>query len=67
MIYAILLDIPGPQNPLSQFSGVFKNDPLFDSVIAEIESYRRQLDAEAERDAVSTLEESTVLIRESLL
>lgn len=38
---------PTPANPLLKHAGRFKDDPTFDAVLAEIEKYRRELDAEA--------------------
>jgi hypothetical protein len=36
------------ENPLLKHAGRFKDDPTFDAVMAEIEKYRRELDAEAD-------------------
>ena len=33
-------------NPLLKHAGRFKDDPTYDAVLAEIENYRRELDAE---------------------
>ena len=33
-------------NPLLKHAGRFKDDPTYDAVLAEIEKYRRELDAE---------------------
>jgi len=35
-----------PDNPWIQDIGIFKDDPLFDEMLAYIEAYRRELDAE---------------------
>ena len=35
-----------PDNPWIQNAGIFKDDPLFDEMLAYIEAYRRELDAE---------------------
>ena len=44
----IYLDMPKPtlENPLMKYAGMFKDDPQFDQVLAEIAAYRRELDAE---------------------
>jgi hypothetical protein len=43
----IFIDLPvaAPDNPWLKYAGMFENDPLFDEVLEEIASYRRQLDA----------------------
>jgi predicted RNase H-like HicB family nuclease len=38
--------VPNPENPWLKFSGVFKDDPMFDEVLNDIEQYRQELDAE---------------------
>jgi hypothetical protein len=35
------------RNPWVKFSGIFKDDPLFDEFVEEMEKYRRKIDAEA--------------------
>lgn len=35
-----------PTHPMLRFAGVFKDDPLFDEVVEEIEAYRREIDAD---------------------
>ena len=35
-----------PDNPWIQNAGIFKDDPHFDDMLADIEAYRRELDAE---------------------
>ena len=37
-----------PDNPWIQNAGIFKDDPQFDDMLAYIEAYRRELDAEME-------------------
>ncbi|MBC6476885.1 MAG: hypothetical protein GDA56_02900 [Hormoscilla sp. GM7CHS1pb] len=37
-----------PDNPWIQNAGIFKDDPQFDDMLADIEAYRRELDAEME-------------------
>ena len=34
-----------PKHPWLKFAGMFRDDPLFGEVLAEIENYRRELDA----------------------
>lgn len=33
-----------PSHPILEFAGVFKDDPFFDEVQAEIEAYRQEID-----------------------
>ncbi len=40
------LDDPRPDRPWRKFAGMFKDNPLLDEVVEEIEAYRRELDAE---------------------
>ncbi|HAX80443.1 MAG TPA: HicB family protein [Cyanobacteria bacterium UBA11372] len=43
------IDLPAKlENPWMKFAGKYKDDPLFDDMVAEIEAYRRELDAEME-------------------
>jgi len=37
-----------PNNPWLQMAGIFKDDPTYDDMLAYIEQYRRELDAEQE-------------------
>ena len=37
-----------PNNPWLQMAGIFKDDPTYDEMLAYIEQYRRELDAEQE-------------------
>jgi len=37
-----------PEHPWMKFAGMYKDNPLFDEVLADIETYRRELDAETE-------------------
>ena len=37
-----------PSNPFFQIAGMFKDDPDFDEFLAEIEKYRREIDAKEE-------------------
>lgn len=43
----VSLEVKG-RHPILEFAGVFMDDPDFDEVQAEIEAYRRELDAEEE-------------------
>ncbi len=36
------------EHPWMQFAGKYKDDPQFDDVLADIEAYRQELDAETE-------------------
>ncbi len=45
-IVPVEVDAPQPSNPMLKFAGVFKDDPLFDRVLEEIEAYRREIDAD---------------------
>jgi predicted RNase H-like HicB family nuclease len=51
----IYLDMPEPvpDHPLMKYAGMFRADPQFDEVLAEIAAYRRELDAE--RDELTDL------------
>ncbi len=46
-IVPIEVDVPEDAHPWMRFAGMFQNDPLFDKVVEDIESYRREIDAEA--------------------
>jgi hypothetical protein len=39
-------EISNPENPWIKFSGIFKDDPIFDEVLNDIEQYRQELDSE---------------------
>ncbi len=45
-VVTIEVDLPREPNPWLRLSGVYKDHPLFDELLAEIEADRRQLDAE---------------------
>jgi predicted RNase H-like HicB family nuclease len=36
------------ENPWIKFSGMYKDNPLFNDMVAEVQAYRRELDAEME-------------------
>jgi len=40
------VDVPRSDRPWRKFAGMFKDNPLLDEVVEEIEAYRRELDAE---------------------
>jgi hypothetical protein len=51
--------IPGlsnAENPWIKFSGIFKDDPMFDEVLNDIEQYRQELDAELDAQADSDMD-----------
>jgi predicted RNase H-like HicB family nuclease len=48
-IEIITAEIKQPsQHPWMKFAGKYKDDPQFDDMLADIEAYRRELDAEME-------------------
>ncbi len=38
------VEAPGVAHPWMKFAGMFENDPLFDQVMEDIQTYRRELD-----------------------
>jgi hypothetical protein len=40
------VEVQYAENPWIKFSGIFKDDPMFDEVINYIQQYRQELDAE---------------------
>lgn len=42
------MELPKPEHPWKKFAGMFKDDPDFDDVLADIEAFRRDRDAEME-------------------
>ncbi|WP_414623218.1 type II toxin-antitoxin system HicB family antitoxin [Calothrix sp. CCY 0018] len=42
------IETPTTEHPWMKFAGMFKDDPMFDEVLAHIEEYRRELDSETE-------------------
>lgn len=38
------IEAPSSEHPLMKFAGMYKDNPLFDEVVANIEAYRHQLD-----------------------
>lgn len=55
----VYLDLPVSvfDNPLMQYAGMFKDDSQFEQVLAEIEMYRHELDAEREALTDSQIDE----------
>ena len=47
-IVTLEIDCPQTDNPWMKVAGMYKDNPLFDEVLAEIEAERRQIDAEME-------------------
>ncbi|NEU72390.1 type II toxin-antitoxin system HicB family antitoxin [Hassallia byssoidea VB512170] len=47
-IVSIKIEPPKAEHPWMKFAGMFKDDPQFDDMLADIEAYRRELDAEME-------------------
>lgn len=47
-IVSLEIDNPYFEHPWMKFAGMFKDDPDFDEVLADIEAYRRERDAEME-------------------
>ncbi|MFB2937469.1 hypothetical protein ACE1B6_19650 [Aerosakkonemataceae cyanobacterium BLCC-F154] len=44
-IVSLEVELPKPEHPWMKFAGMFKDDPDFDEVSADIEAYRRERDA----------------------
>jgi hypothetical protein len=47
-IVSIDIAVPQPENPWLKMAGRFKDDPHFDEMLADIETYRLERDAEME-------------------
>ncbi|WP_414572628.1 type II toxin-antitoxin system HicB family antitoxin [Nostoc sp. CCY 9925] len=47
-IVTLEIDSPQTDNPWMKVAGMYKDNPLFDEVLAEIEAEHRQVDAEME-------------------
>jgi predicted RNase H-like HicB family nuclease len=45
-IVRIEVELPEKANAWLGFAGMFKDDPLFDQVVEDMESYRREIDAD---------------------
>jgi hypothetical protein len=46
-IVSLEVEVPENAHPWAKFAGMFKDDPLFDRVVEDIEAYRREIDAES--------------------
>jgi len=46
--FSLELDLPKPEHPWMKFAGMFKDDPDFEEVLADIAAYRHELDLEQE-------------------
>jgi hypothetical protein len=44
-VVSLELEIPKREHPWRKFAGIYKNSQLFDSVLTNIESHRRELDS----------------------
>ncbi len=49
-VVSLELEIPKREHPWQKFAGIYKNSQLFDSVLANIESHRRELDSQTTID-----------------
>ena len=49
-IVSLEIEIPDSEHPWMQFAGMFKDDPDFDDVLADIKAYRHQLDEDISQD-----------------
>ena len=49
-IVSLEIEIPNSEHPWMQFAGMFKDDPDFDEVLADIKAYRHQLDEDISQD-----------------
>jgi predicted RNase H-like HicB family nuclease len=47
-IVSLEIDFPQAEHPWMKFAGMFKDDPDFDDFLADIEAYRKEIDAEME-------------------
>jgi predicted RNase H-like HicB family nuclease len=48
-IVTLKIDSSQPEHPWTQFAGMFKNDPQFDDMQADIQAYRQEIDAQGEK------------------
>ncbi|BCL35800.1 type II toxin-antitoxin system HicB family antitoxin [Nostoc sp. MS1] len=48
-IVTLEIEPPQTEHPWMKFAGMFKDDPLFDEVLENIEANRRELDSEMEQ------------------
>jgi len=49
-VVSLELEIPKREHPWQKFAGMYKNSQLFDSVLTNIESHRRELDSQVTID-----------------
>jgi len=49
-VVSLELEIPKREHPWRRFAGIYKNSQLFDSVLANIESHRCELDSQTTVD-----------------
>ena len=49
-VVSLELEIPKREHPWQKFAGIYKNSQLFDSVLTNIESHRRELDSQTAID-----------------
>ena len=49
-VISLELEIPKQEHPWQKFAGIYKNSQLFDSVLTNIESQRRELDSQTITD-----------------
>ena len=49
-VISLELEIPKSEHPWRKFAGIYKNSQLFDSVLTNIESHRRELDLQTTTD-----------------
>lgn len=47
-IVSLEIDLPKPEHPWMKFAGMFKDDPDFEDLLADIAAYRQELDREQE-------------------
>lgn len=45
-IVSLESELPKPEHPWMKFAGMFKDDPDFEEVLADIATYRNELDEE---------------------
>ncbi|NEP61150.1 MAG: type II toxin-antitoxin system HicB family antitoxin [Symploca sp. SIO2G7] len=47
-IISLEVESPNSEHPWMQFAGMYANNPLFEEVLADIATYRQEMDAEME-------------------
>jgi predicted RNase H-like HicB family nuclease len=48
-IVTLKIDSPHTEHPWTQFAGMFQNDPQFDEMLADIQAYRQEIEAEGNK------------------